>query len=466
MFYNLKIKKLVYNTLALAVALSVIIPSVANAMSPLQKKVFKAGALYANTEDYCAPTNASASTGTSSSANDPEGILGVRFPSFSNEAAVSAALTNFIKTKEPTSPWLSVSQNIGEWIFIEAKTRDVNPLLFASIGKQENGFGTSDSVHVKQYYNYFGMKGSGPTVIPNSDYRGFSSPSEGLLFFMDKIKSNTQSTDRGNYAQVNNFYDYISVHHTGQIIYPGESLGPYNGGMDGLDETMGAYTSWTTTDHPNDIYDGNLYNPGIYYTNSIEFINLLTGQNFTSNAIRGASSSLSNCLSRAGSTGGSGLLDSTGYAFPLAPQTKAVSGISEGQTVTTHGDETPAFDLFSTESADVYAIYDGIALVNSSFNDIEGCTAIEIYADDGFYYSFLHLKNPVVTDGSRVKAGQKIAQVADESFSKKCVGSAPHLHTDRGCVINGEPQRAGREECRDPDYIPFLSAIFSRLPSN
>lgn len=444
-----------------ALIISAILPSTVNAMSELQKRVLKTGALYANTEDYCAPVNYAASSSNTTS-TDTSGVLGLKYPTLSNETEVMANLTNYIKTNKPTSPWLTISADIGTWLFNEAKVRDINPFLVAVIGKQENGFGTSDSTHVKQYYNYFGMKGNDPIDIPGSDYRGFSSASQGIKYFMDKVKSNTQSGDRGSYAQVASLYDYLSVHQTGKIIYPGESLGPENGGQDGFDSTMQVYISWTTTDHPNNQYDGNLYNPGIYYTNSIEFINSITGLSLPDIASKGPSTG--SCLLTAGSAGGSGLLDSTGYSFPLAPQTKAVKGITEGQTQPTHHDGTAAYDLFSTDSADVYAIYGGVVGVNTTFNNVEGCTAIELYADDGFYYAFLHLKNPTVSDGSRVKAGQKIGQIADASFGETCRGSAPHLHTDRGCVINGEPQRAGRDECRDPDYIPFLSSIYSRLP--
>jgi murein DD-endopeptidase MepM/ murein hydrolase activator NlpD len=257
-------------------------------------------------------------------------------------------------------------------------------------------------------------------------------------------------------------YDYLSVHQTGKITYPGESLGPENGGIDGFDPTMQFYISWTTTDHPNDAYDGNLYNPGIYYTNSVEFINTVTGLNLSDTPVPGRV--LVAACQGSASSRGSGLVDSTGYSFPLAPQTKSVGGIVENQTVTRHHDETPAFDLFSTDSADVYAIYDGVIdSVNNSYGDIQGCTSIMLYADDTYYYWYGHLKNPTVREGDRVTAGQKIAELADQSFTNACFGSAPHLHIDRGCVIGGEPQPAGRDICRDPDFIPFLSSLYSGL---
>lgn len=167
-----------------------------------------------------------------------------------------------------------------------------------------------------------------------------------------------------------------------------------------------------------------------------------------------------------GSSGGSGLVSPTGYSFPLAPQTKAVSGITVGQTVTTHHDGTPAFDLFSTDSADVYAIFGGTATkINTNFQGVPGCTSIQFKADDGYYYWHGHLKNPTISVGQHVAAGTKIAEVADNrNFDGSCYGGGPHLHIDRGCVINGRPQEGGRDACRDPDFIPFLSKLYETLP--
>lgn len=451
-------------SILIACALPVLISSnKAEALSPLQKKVLSGGALYANTEEYCSSAKSSTTTSTDSS-----GALGLMYPKIGNESELGNNLTNYIKKNAPSSPWLNIDANIGQWLFNESKTRNINPLLVAAIGKQENGFGTGGQIQVTNYYNYFGMVGATPIDIPNSEYRGFNSPKEGLIYFLDTVKNNTQSTSRGSYASVANLYEYLSVHQTGKIIYPGESLGTENGGIDGFDPIMQVYISWTTTDHPNDTYDGNLYNPGVYYSSSVEFINQITGLSLQPVASK---TSASGCLGFS-STGGSGLVDSSGYSFPLAPQTKSVGGIGVGWSgllrpdgKPIHGDNTAAYDLFSTDSADVYSIYGGVIdSVNTSFNDVPGCTAIELYADDGYYYAFLHLKNPVVAEGTRVTAGQKIAQIADASFGETCRGSSPHLHVDRGCVVNGEPQHAGRGECRDPDFIPFLSILYAGLP--
>jgi murein DD-endopeptidase MepM/ murein hydrolase activator NlpD len=163
---------------------------------------------------------------------------------------------------------------------------------------------------------------------------------------------------------------------------------------------------------------------------------------------------------------GQGTVGTDGYAFPMEPQTKAVKGIRVGQTTATHWDGTDAYDLFSTVDADVYSIYAGTPTkINTSVKGVEGCTSIQFKADDGFYYWYGHLKNPVVQEGVHIDAGVKMAEIADTSLTTTCTGNGgPHLHIDRGCTIDAEPQPGGTDECRDPAFIPFLSRIYEKLP--
>jgi hypothetical protein len=172
-------------------------------------------------------------------------------------------------------------------------------------------------------------------------------------------------------------------------------------------------------------------------------------------------------------TRGGGSVDISGYSFPLAPQTKAVGGIRPGMTVadafleSTHHDETPAFDLFSTKGADVYAIRTGIVVkANKNFKGIEGCGSIQLKGDDTFFYWYGHLRNVLVNDGDKVIKGEKIAEVADkETYTLKCTdGGGDHLHIDRGCTTAEGPQWGGDDLCRDPEFIPLLSSIYERLP--
>lgn len=176
---------------------------------------------------------------------------------------------------------------------------------------------------------------------------------------------------------------------------------------------------------------------------------------------------------RVGTNGNTGYINPVGnYKFPLEPQTKRVGGIGDGWKglfrpdgiTPVHHDKTAAYDLFSFTDADVYSLTDGVIdYVDTSFNDIEGCVGMQLHADDGYYYTFLHMKNPTITEGTRVVAGQKLGEIADNGFPSECRGSSAHLHTDRGCVINGEPQFAGRDECRDEDYVEFLSNVYETL---
>jgi murein DD-endopeptidase MepM/ murein hydrolase activator NlpD len=163
---------------------------------------------------------------------------------------------------------------------------------------------------------------------------------------------------------------------------------------------------------------------------------------------------------------GGGTVQTNGYAFPLEPQTRdGISGIHVGQTFSEHHDGTDAYDLMGPVDADVYAIYAGTPVrINTLFNNVPGCSSIQFKADDGFYYWYGHLKNVVVQEGVHIDAGVKMAEVADLSFGSTCYGGTPHLHIDRGCTTADGPQTGGRDECRDPEFIPFLSKLYEELP--
>lgn len=400
--------------------------------------------------------------GASGGAYDP---ISLNFPNFPNEGAIATAMNNYVRSTKPNSPWLDINGgDIGGWLISGSKNRNINPLLIFAIGKQENLFGTTDQTHVTDYYNYFGMKGDTPIDIPNSDYKGFTSPEEGITYFMDKIKANTQGADRGLYADVENFYDYLGMHQAGQIKYPGESLGTYNGGIDGFDPSMQVYISWTTSDHPNNRYDGQLFNPGIYYTNSINLINELTGSSLSTTPTPGPTSASTSGVCASSS---SGRVSPNGYAWPLAPQTKtSYSGIPCAQ-VTCHHDGTPAADLMyeGVTGQDVYAIIGG-RIDKIGVQDPGWCQSIQLEGSDGFWYWYGHIIDVSVAEGDTVEVGQQIAKIAEWSNSRTCNGTsgAAHLHIDRGCTINGEPQRGGEDDCRDPDLIPLLNAIYDTLP--
>lgn len=173
-----------------------------------------------------------------------------------------------------------------------------------------------------------------------------------------------------------------------------------------------------------------------------------------------------------------GPVNSEGYAFPLEPATQRsystlpcdasnATNIVDGMEVC-HHDGTGAFDLMfgSPESMGgkaVYAIYDAeVVGVNSSYGGVSGCYSITLKGADDFFYWYGHLQNGSVSEGDDVTAGQKIAEVAKPSFGSSCWGGTPHLHIDRaktrGCA------GVKSNNCRDPNFVPFMNDLWSGLP--
>ncbi len=402
-------------------------------------------------------------------AGSPSGYdpTSMSYPTFPDEASIASGIVNYIKKVAPLSPWLTMpglEDTAGTWIMQEAKIRGINPLFIVASGSSENGFGTQGDAPKQN--NFFGMKGT------SSTYLSFATPQLGIQAFMDAVQKNTQS-GAGRYAQAKNIYEYFSIHQTGSIVYPGEDFDPRDADSkkgitkDLFDDAMGVWISWDPTrnsTNPNPPHRGQ-YTPLGYYKNNIAVINGVTGLSLSSNnpSRSGGGTITPTCTK--GAAGGSGVIDATGYSFPLAPQTRAVGGIKIGQTITGHHDGTPAYDLFSTDSAEVYAIYGGTPTnINTSFKDVPGCSSIMFKADDGFYYWYGHLKDVTVKENEHIAAGTSMAKIADpKNYTAACWEGGPHLHIDRGCTINGVPQTAGRDECRDPDFIPFLSKLYESL---
>ncbi|MEX2014358.1 MAG: M23 family metallopeptidase, partial [Candidatus Saccharimonadales bacterium] len=72
----------------------------------------------------------------------------------------------------------------------------------------------------------------------------------------------------------------------------------------------------------------------------------------------------------------------------------------------------------------------------------------------GWYYWYGHIKNPTVSNGDKVKAGDKLAVIGQSACADD---TDPHLHIDRG-TPKGE--YGGSECCRDPDFVPLLDKIY------
>jgi len=164
-----------------------------------------------------------------------------------------------------------------------------------------------------------------------------------------------------------------------------------------------------------------------------------------------------------------GTVNTDGYAFPVGPQTKSAGYNLPCGKFTCHWDGSPAADIIrpNIDGAPVYAITDGeIGRVNPAYGGVPGCSSINLASSlDGYQYWYGHLQNPLVRQGDIVRAGQKIAEVARSSFGSRCWGGTPHLHIDRGCIVNGIKQPGGYENCRDPGLVTLIDKLWSELPN-
>lgn len=178
-----------------------------------------------------------------------------------------------------------------------------------------------------------------------------------------------------------------------------------------------------------------------------------------------------------GGSSGSGAVNAEGYSFPVSPQKKSenggVPGMSQlpcGSTSGCHHDGTPAYDMSRKPGGDaivgtpVYAISDGtIDYTRDNYQGQPGCFTLQLHSSkDNFYYFYAHISNLTVQDGQTVTSGQQLAEIGQ----RRCTGngSDSHLHIDRGCIRDGEPQRGGRDACRDPGIIDLINQLYEELP--
>lgn len=245
------------------------------AISPEQRSLFDAGILYYNIDEVDSPS-CSAAGGVAGGDTDP--LLGLAFPTFSNEASIVDGIERVIAERYPESNWIG----LGQWIVDESRKNNVNPLLIVSTGGTESGFG--DSRIGRELNNYYGVKSG-------DDYRSFSSPQEGILYLIEGMPEFLAGTRAfGLYKDVTNLYEYSSVHQTGQIVYPYNDFDPEDrdekpgNTADLWDPAMGVYISWDeeANNRPdvNPTYKGGVYNPLSYYSSNIGFINDITGSSF------------------------------------------------------------------------------------------------------------------------------------------------------------------------------------------
>lgn len=388
----------------------------------------------------------------------------LRYPDITNEELFAKAMEDFIR-QVPNSPWLDI-ENLGARLAAEGKARDINPMLIIVIGRHETRLGTAPNSSAG-YNNSFGNKGENPPGSPDTDYKIYPS-FEASLFGPGSFTEAVEKRLKGqhpSYAEVTNMYEYLSVHVSGQIIYPDSTTVSY-------DSTMGVEIDADGEQG----YAGPLQ----YFENAANWIGDMTGITISGIPTQGGTDCTVGCLAE---------YNGITVSFPMEPCTKRDYtslpcthsrtytnryGVTE-QIMGCHHDGSPAFDLYfqpyeEMGGKQVFAVTDGtIKNAPNRYHGVDGCYSIQFYSttqDRYYWYGHLQKAHEYIQPGQEnIKAGQPIAEVGNMELKERgCSPGPPHLHIDRGCVSPaGVPQTGGGDLCRDPDYVTELNAIWEGL---
>ncbi len=167
--------------------------------------------------------------------------------------------------------------------------------------------------------------------------------------------------------------------------------------------------------------------------------------------------------------GGTGVVDVSGYAFPVVLPKNLISNGYTWPCRTSspycHHDGSPAFDISkkpdnNTTGSSVVAISDG-KIVGIGMNYMgTGCQSINFIGKDGYKYWYGHIR----TDGSTpavnsdVKAGAYLARVGESLCTGN--GSYPHLHIDQ-VPPSGS---LGSTNDRNPAFVGVMNNLYNNLP--
>lgn len=435
-----------------------LMPSIARAISPEDiNDILNQHTFYSPDDIICKIPSATVDT-------NPYHIL--TYPDNLDEATAITAIDSHIEEGWRDAPFVG----LGKYFISGAKKSNVNPFLAVGHLQIESHFGSGTGGWAHNVYNTAAGALAQDPADKTDSFNGFgASGRESGPHVYYKSKKLVKGVWKGDYYA--------------RLVYKWPSWGA------SLDSTLGGTEDWFSKIRAGFLNPGGPYEShdlatyiSHYAPNSdsnsetgylktlLRIVDKVTQRMQTtpdSTTTAEGTTSPENAATLTGCGSGVGNINVDGYAFPLEPQNKLIGGIVVNQTETRHHDHTPAFDLFTPiDSANVYAIYGGTPThININFKGVTNCSTIQFLADDGFYYWYGHLKNVVVQENVHITAGTVMAQIADKAhYTSTCYGGGPHLHIDRGCTIDGVPQTGGRDECRDPTFIPFLSKLYETLP--
>lgn len=362
------------------------------------------------------PANGAAQDGLDFCLGGPGGsgpLYGPRFPQIPDTAALAKALNDYVGKTVPASPL----KNYGDIFVGLGQQYDINPVLVVAMAQKETSLGTAGNGTPSGGYNITNIR-------PNGSFAKYANYNQGI-----------------------------------EATYKNLSGGLYLGPPSNFTTVSQIINRWAP---PSDNNDTNAY---------IQFIGDVMKEVLGSLSDNPTGPQVDSC------TNGVGAVGTSGYAFPVAPQKKSQNGGVPSlsplpclDAAACHHDGTPAFDIGRQPGGDssagtpVYAISDGDISNLHVYMGISGCYSLQLHSSkDNYWYWYGHIQNVKIKNGDTVKAGQQLAEIG----LRKCTGngSSPHLHIDRGCVVDGVPQKGGMVSCRDAGIVPIVNQLFEELPS-
>lgn len=372
-------------------------------------------------------------------------LLGVHFPAVSDTAALEQTIREYIKKVRPKSPLITPEDYSDDFVRL-GQEYNVNPIISVMIAQVEYQFGTLSQFvgpGAPGQYNFWAVTYGNTPGVRFGAYPSIAAAMEDHFKLLAGKRPQSVADGISYIGPPQNFTTISQIMNQYAPASENDTAGYIKVIVDGLKKLLGGGLQAT----PNNVTD---------------------------------TPSAADCAQQAANELGGEAIVIDGYAFPIAAKHKsdydtfgALSAVPCNNAGGCHHNEAGvragyAFDLGvkgfgpdRSQNAPVYAISDGVLVGVRYIYHGNPCNSLEFKSDkDGYVYWYGHLAvDNSIKVSQRFQAGQQIGKVGPTACA---LGTAPHLHIDRG-YPKGE--FGGSECCRDQGIIPLINKLFEALPN-